>query len=149
MPQHGSTRLCDQPRRALEILPRERMLNCLSCQAVALVPLARAAVQLRHPLGLRLLQAIAQQIRKEVVIAIPAPLFFQRNEEQIGPLQPLQDRLAVVLSSNRVTEWTTQAIEDGRLQQEALDLFGLASQYLFNQIIHNVVVAPSERLNEC
>ena len=43
--------------------------------------------------GELLLQTLAQQIAKKMVIAVPAPLVIERNDEQIRALEIFQGRL--------------------------------------------------------
>jgi hypothetical protein len=61
-------------------------------------------VQLRHPLGLLLLQAGAEQVGEQVVKAPPAPHLVQRHQEQVGPLHLLQHRLAVGPRGDRIAQ---------------------------------------------
>ena len=72
------------------------------------------------------LHPLAQQIGKEMVIAVPLTPPVQRNDEQIGPLQPFQDGLTVVAyhilicfgfaRNHCVAQWARQALEDRGLQ---------------------------------
>lgn len=50
-------------------------------------------MQLGNPLRLLLLQAGAEQVREQVVIAPTAAHLVQRHEEQVGPLDRLQHPL--------------------------------------------------------
>ncbi len=47
-------------------------------------------MQARHPVGLLLLQAGAEQVGEQVVVAPPAAYLIQRHQEQSGPLHLLQ-----------------------------------------------------------
>jgi hypothetical protein len=64
-------------------------MHRLGDQPVAFVPLAGPAVQLGQQLGFRQAQAMLQQVRKKPMIAIPVSFVIQRDDEQIGSLQPL------------------------------------------------------------
>ncbi len=58
-----------------------------------------------------------------------------------------QGRLAVVLSSECIAQGTGQSVEDGGLQQESLDAFGLQIQDFFDQVIQYKAVAAGKRFN--
>jgi hypothetical protein len=101
--------------------------------------------------GGALVQALAQQIGKEVVIAVPPSLVVQRNEEQGwrgrdsgGCLARKQrDRAARHRRGDR-----RQAVEDRRAQQERLDALGLLLQNFFKEVVRDEMVAARERLDE-
>jgi hypothetical protein len=77
------------------------MVNRLVDQPVLLAPFGGPPVQLRYPTGLGPLQASTQQIGEQVMEAVPAALFVQRNQEQVRPLDSLQDVLAIGISGDR------------------------------------------------
>lgn len=56
---------------------------------------------------------------------IPLPLFIEADQKQIRVLKLRQNRLAVGLPGDGIAERRCQAIEDGGLSQEVLDVFGL------------------------
>ena len=62
------------------------------------------------------MQPLPQQFGKEVVIAVPAPLVVQGDDEKVGPLEILQGLLAGGrgVEQHRITELATEAVEDGR-----------------------------------
>ena len=64
------------------------------------------------------LQVGAQQIGEQVVVAPPPPLLVQRDQEQAGPLDRLQQLLAVGAAHHGVAERAAEPVEDRRLQQE-------------------------------
>ena len=61
-------------------------------------------VQLGYPLGPLLLQAGAEQVGEQVVVAPPAAHVVQRHQEQVGPLDLLQHRLAVGAAGDGVAQ---------------------------------------------
>ncbi len=65
------------------------MTQHLRYQFVPLVPRAGAAVQIGNVFRLLSAQARAQQVGKQVVVAIPLAPVVQRHEEQVGLLQML------------------------------------------------------------
>ena len=105
-------------------------------------------MQRRHLLRLRLAQARAQDVGKQVMIAIPLAPVVQRHHEQVGALQTVQRRRAVCLPADGLAQRTAQPLQNRSLQQEAADRFGLALQDLFDQIVDDVAVAAGECLNK-
>ena len=75
------------------------MPGCVLEEPVLLVPLAGPLVQRGHQLWLGAAQALAQQVDKEVVIAVLAPLLVQGDDEQVGAVQGFQEHLAAAGSS--------------------------------------------------
>ena len=68
-----------------------RMLKSFKLQSMVFIPLAGTAVQFGHtpPLApcrraCALVQSLAQQIGKEMVITVPTPLVVQGDDEQVG-----------------------------------------------------------------
>jgi hypothetical protein len=105
-------------------------------------------VQGRCPIGLLLHQARAENVRKEVMVAKPVASIVERNDEQVSSLQSLQQRVASLLAGDGIAQRTTQPLENGGLEQEAPDTFGLTLQDLFDQIVHDVPVVSSESPDE-
>src|SRR5690349_14288803 len=86
---------------ARNIAGGSRMLKRFYLQAMILIPLAGASVELGRALpaiprrrGSALVQSLPQQISEEMVIAVPAPLVVQRNQEQIGVVEIFQGCLS-------------------------------------------------------
>jgi hypothetical protein len=102
-------------------------------------------VQLRHPLGLPLLQAHPQQVGEQVVVAPPATHRIQWHQEQVGPLDRLQQPLAVGAAGDRIAQRPRQPLQHRGLQQEAAHRLGLALQHLLGQIVQHEPVAARKR----
>jgi hypothetical protein len=92
--------LFDQSRRPRPVPRPQGMVDRLIDQPVLLAPFGGPPVQLRDPTGLGLLQPGTQQIGEQVMEAVPAALLVQRDQEQVGALDPLQDVLAVAISGD-------------------------------------------------
>jgi hypothetical protein len=129
------------------------MLKRFYLQALPFIPDAGAEVQSVHVAyrlsrsgGGALVEALAQQLREEVVITVPAPLMVQRHQEQVGAVQRLQGglpgRRGVV--HDGITERTAQALEDGGPQQKRLDRLGPPLEDLLHQIVQHELVAAGE-----
>ena len=105
-------------------------------------------MQFRKLVRICLPKLVAQHIRKEMMIAIPAALLIQGNEEQVCGLQLSQHGLAICALRQPVTQLTRHPVQDRRLQQKGPHLFGLAAEHFRDQIIRNVMVAAGEGGNE-
>ena len=80
----------DQPGGPRSVPGSHRMPDCVIGQLMLLAPGRSVAVQLRHPGGLLVLQAGAQQVGEQVMVAPPAAHLIQRHQEQARPLHLLQ-----------------------------------------------------------
>src|SRR5215469_3970305 len=80
-----------------------------------------------------LVESLPQQIREELVIAVPASLAVQRDEEQVGVFQILQGSLPGRrgVEQDGITQRSAEAVEDRCAQQERLDVFGLLPEDFF------------------
>ena len=92
-----------------EILRRERIGDGFGQTAVGFAPVGSPRQQLRHLLWRCLLQAGLQQVSKEVVVAVPAPVIVQGHNKQVTSLQPLQQLLAVSSAGDGVAEGAGEA----------------------------------------
>ena len=61
-------------------------------------------MQRREPIGMLLLQAGAEQVGEQVVVAPPAAHLIQRHQEQVRPLHLLQHHLATGAAGDRITQ---------------------------------------------
>src|SRR5581483_9513131 len=61
----------------------QRVVNGIVRQTVLLIPCTRSPVEFWHEHRMCALQKVAQCVSEELMIAIPAPLIIQRNEEEI------------------------------------------------------------------
>src|SRR5687768_13430386 len=85
-----------------------------------------------------------------MVIAVPAPLVVQGNDEQVGTVELLEGCLpgSGGVAQHGIAEGATQAVEDRRAQQERLESFGLLLQDFFKEVIHDEMVAAGEGFDE-
>ena len=96
----------------------------LDRHGVAGVPVAGATMQLGDAFAVAAAQLALQQLGKKVVIAIPAPLVVQRNEEEVGRQQPLQQRRAAGQPGDCVAQVAAEPRQDRGVQQELLHAAG-------------------------
>ena len=84
-------------------------------------------MQLRDPAGLFPLQAGAEQVGEQLVVAPPATHLIQRDQEQARPLHRFQHRLAAGPAGDGVAQPARQPLQDRRLQQERCGPLGWCS----------------------
>ena len=138
----------DQPRRPDGLPGRQRVPHRVIGQTMLLAPGRRVAVQRRDPAGLFLLQPGAEQVGEQVVVAPPAAHLIQRHQEQAGPLDLLQHRLAVGPAGDRIAQRPGQPVQHRGLQQERAQLLALALEHLLGQVVQHVTVAAAEGRHE-
>jgi hypothetical protein len=140
-----------QPLSAVNVLGGGGMLEGFHLQIVGLAPDAGPDVQAGDGVSRQLLlQPLSQQLAEKMVIAIPAPLVVQRDNEQVGALQGNQRRLpsSGCILQDGVAQWPAQAIENGGAQQEVLDACRLPLQNLLHQVVEHETVAAAEGCDE-
>jgi hypothetical protein len=96
--------LFDQPGGPRRVARREGMMHGVVDQPMRCAPRGRLPMQIRHTIGLGLLQPQAQNLGKQLVIAIPAALFIERDKEEIRALQLLQHGLAIGSPCDRIAQ---------------------------------------------
>ena len=136
-----------------------RMVKRFNLQAIVLIPLAGTygncrplpppASPMTHEAA-ALVQSLPQQIGEEMVIAVPAPLVVQGDEEQVGVFEVVQGCLpgSGGIAQHGIAQGAAQAVEDRRAQQERLDARGLLVQDFFDQIVQHEMVGAGERSDE-
>ena len=136
--------LLDEPGRPSGVAGGQRVPDGVVGEAVLLVPGRGGAVQLGHAVGELALQVGAQEIGEQVVVAPPPPLLVERDQEQAGPLDRLQQLLAVRAAHHGVAQRPAQPVEDRGLQQERAQLGRLAFEHLLGEVVEHEAVAPGE-----
>jgi hypothetical protein len=91
--------LFKQLRGPLPILRNNSMLQRLCQEAVLFKPASGPAVDVGYNLLVRTIgQTLTQDLREEMMVAIPAPRLVQRDEEEVAALQFLQQQLTIGMS---------------------------------------------------
>lgn len=109
-----------------------------------LVPGTRAPVEVRHPPGCLGEQARLQHVGEQVVVAVPAAVGVERDEEQVVPLEAAEDPGGVGASGQRVAERTREALEHRGREQEVAQLRGLPGEDLVGQVVEDEPVAAGK-----
>ena len=140
--------LLDHPGRPEHLPGAGRVTDGIIGQVVLGVPGRGVAVQLRHPAGLLLLQAGAEQIGEQVMVAPPAAHLIQRDQEQARLFRFLEKGPAALAAGDGVAQGTAEPVEYRGLQQEGAQLLVLLLEHLFGQVVEDVAVAAGERGHE-
>jgi hypothetical protein len=83
-------------------------------------PRSRAAVQFRQEMGLAPLELGAQDVREEMVEAVPLALIAERCEEQVRAPQGGECVVGAFAPQDRVAEWSGHTLEDRATRHELL-----------------------------
>ena len=79
-----------------------------------------------------------------MVVAVPAPLVVERDQEQVRPVQLLEHRLAAGLAGHGVAQRAGEPVEDGGLEQEPAHRLGLPVEDLLDEVVHDEPVVAGE-----
>jgi hypothetical protein len=120
------------------------MVNGLLGKPCLAVPGARPPVQDRRQRRLGHPQLVLEQLAEQVVVAVPGTLIVQRDQEEVGALQPVEDPGRVPALGDGVAQWRRQSLQDRRAPQERLDLGRLGMQQLGPQIVDDVPARAGE-----
>jgi hypothetical protein len=140
--------LLDQPRCPEGVSCAQCVAYRVVGEPVPLMPGGRVTVQRHCPPGPFLLQARAEQVGEQVVIAPPTAHLIQRYQEQVRPLHSLQHRLAAGPAGDRITQPAGQPFQHRGFQQEGAYLLTLAFEHLLGQVVQDVTVTAAERRHE-
>src|SRR5512140_2620329 len=101
------------------------VLEGLDLEAVGLEPRAGPEVILVRARGedSALRAPLPQEVGEEMVIAVPAPLGIEGDEEEVGPVEVLERLLSRGrgVDQHGIAQGAAEPIEDGGAQQEGLD----------------------------
>jgi hypothetical protein len=124
-------------------------MDRLRNESPLLKPLGGADVQIVNLVRHRALEMLVEHVREKVMVAVLVPVVIEGNQEQVPAFQFLQDRLTVNpfpgLSNDGLAERAAKALEDGGPKQKGAHRLGLPLEDLFEQILHDAMMAPGER----
>ena len=112
------------------------------------VPVAGAAVQLGHVAGPLVEQMSLQDVAEQVVVAVPAAVVVERDEEQVLPVQRWQHGPPVGPAGDRVAERAGEPVQDRGLEQEGAHVRRLAVEHLVGEVVDDESVVAGEARDE-
>ena len=83
-----------------------------------------------------------------MVIAVPAALIVQGNQEEVGLFELNQAGLALAAIGDRVAQRAGQAIEDGRLEEKRCYVRRLAVQHFLDEVVEDKAIAARKAGDE-
>ena len=113
-----------------------------------LMPGARALVQGRHQGRFCPGQPALQQLREQVVVPVPLPVVVEWHQEEILPVEHLDDPRGTRRPGDHVAERGAEPGQHRGPGQELLDLGGLAAEHLLGQEVHDEPVVAGELPDE-
>ena len=122
----------------------EGMADRFLRESLGAKPFAGAPVQQRNERRLAGREPGAKRPGEQVVVPEPSPALVQRDEEQVLPLEHVDDLRRVPPCRHRVAERRREPVEDRRLGEEPHDVVGLAADDLLKEIVGDVPVAAGE-----
>ena len=124
------------------------MMNRLGCRAELAVPGARPPVQHLNMLGLGEPELVAQELAKEMVVAVPLALRVEGDKEEVRALELAQHEHRAGSVGDGVAEGGREPLEHGSMEQETPHLLGEAGQDLRAQVVDDMAVVAGKRLDE-
>ena len=123
----------------------------LSCLGVPAGGLTMQPWEIAWPL---VEQVRVQDVSEEVVVAVPAPVAVERDEEQVRPVQGLEHRPAALaadalwLGAECVAQRSGELIEDRGVEKEAAYVVGLSTEDLVGEVVDDESVGARESGDE-
>ncbi|MNF68814.1 hypothetical protein D3C84_506800 [compost metagenome] len=137
-----------QVGRNVQVPGAQRLFDSLVEQPLGVEPAASAQVQAGgrdHRIGGR---PTAQQVGKQVVIAIPVAMFVQWHQKHLMGQQKAQDLGTVMGLAHRVTQLAAKAFLRSRVVEKRLHFGRQAIDDFFEQVVTNQALATVQRLRQ-
>src|SRR5208283_2062434 len=93
-------------------------------------------------------QLAAEHLREKLVIAKPAASFVKRDDEEVLPLEGIDDRRGVTRPGHRIAERRAEPAENSGPGEELPDLGGLLAENFLGQEIGDEPVVAGELPDE-
>ena len=105
-------------------------------------------MQPRHPVGVVALEAAAQVLGEQVVVAEPLAFVVERAQEQVAAFELLEHRLPVGAVGEPAREVAAEPVAHRGGQQELQDLRRLGAEHVLREVLADGVVAPGEAADQ-
>src|SRR5262249_51373425 len=147
-----------EPRiEAMLVQQIERPSHVSRCDVVAdragevaktLVPRGSSAVECASPRRVASIELGAQEVTEQVVVAKALAISVERDQEEAQRFDEPEELPAVGSARELIAQRAVEVGEDGRGEQEVLDLRWLTLEYLAHQEVRDVAVVASEATQE-
>ena len=119
------------------------MLDGRLCLTAILEPVGSSLVEGRDRAGLLVLFKLApQELLEEVVIAVPAAVVVERDEEQVRLLESLQPERGILPLEHGIAERAAHRVQHGRPPEEGTLLGGQLGEVLGTKIVGQYRSSP-------
>src|SRR6476620_9383063 len=113
-------------------------------RAVVAVPGECPAVKRGGEAGLAVLELDAQQLREEMVEAVPLAAVVERHYEEVRARELVEERAGALLLEHGIAEATAHALEDRRAEHERLHRGVVCLQHVADEEIDPVTAPATE-----
>ncbi len=124
------------------------VIDRFSRQPRRLIPGAGPFMQGEHHLWLDPGQAASEHLREELVIAEPVASLVERYDEEILPLEDVDDRRRVACPGHHIAERRAKPAEDSGPREELPDLGGLPAENFLDEESSDEPVVAGELADE-
>ena len=138
----------DQLGRLRERAGFERMVDRLVGRPVIAMPLVGPAVELRREARLAVLELDQQQLREEVMEAVPLAPVVERDEEEVAARERVEPFGSAPLLVHRVAQRTAQPIKDRSAEHQRLLRGIVRLEHLFHEEIDHRPARGAEAAHE-
>jgi hypothetical protein len=97
---------------------------------------------------MHLRQTHSQRLGAQRMVPEPTAVGIHSLEEQVRPLQVIQDPARIVPAADRVAQRGRKPLQNGGVHQEALDVLRLLPEHFVRQVIRDVAVPAAELAQE-
>jgi hypothetical protein len=87
----------------------------------------------------------AEVVGEQAVVAEPAPLGVERDEEQVGPLRPVEQRVGVASTGQLAAQLDGEPLRDRSLDQERAQVLVDLGEDLVCEVIEDEALAAAKR----
>lgn len=130
------------------IVVGDRVADGLVEHAASGQPSTRGRVQVSHVQVRACAEACPQCVPEQLVIAIPATVVVEGDDEDVVPLERCQHLRAVRVAREGVAQLSRQLVEHRCANEEPGDVLGQPIKDLLDEVVEHEPVAARERVDE-
>ena len=132
------------PAGLREITALVRVGERLFRVSVQLAPICCPLQVHGEQLRMATLELRSEEITEQVVVAEPVAAIVERNDERIRAREGLERIRGVVRAQHRIAQGWGHPVEDRRTEQERLEVARLARNYLFHEVVGDLLLSAGE-----